>query len=448
MEFIEIFPDPPLPTYLSIPIDAKSILPERRLSVVEFLQFKFPNPFHQAPLNQTGITIWSDSPPQDIQVNLLLGCAVPQWETVKQLLSDVRRLEFAPRSINRVAIASSKVLPNHLPVWVLSFWDRLCEAYGTFLSWRKCLDWMDVPCGQRPANRHRVFMELGSLIDQIRWSGHLDGKRRDRCVGDIVALLSDGELDSGQINDLLELLEGQLTEVSGNQYLIAPSELSTLIRYSYQNHRNLAYQKQKWQQSVEEELVQRHRSAVASIAWISVSGRGHWVPYAVSPVTSTIFYGDSLGLPIPEDLHDALQWWLCDLRGRLGEALNAPKLKPITITYQTDGFSCGILATNSLLHHLLPQKFPLVRGDSSSLKTYRIERTVEILKLGIKTVGLRDHCAQNLLILVYARQQIKPIKRSHQKHHRYGHLILPYFPVHYPPPLSQPLNQHCHHRFR
>ena len=92
MDFIEISPDPPLPAYLSIPADAESLLPERCLSVTEFLQYKFPGPFHQAPHDHTGGTVWSDSPPQEIQVGLLLGCTVPQWETVKQLLLDVRQL--------------------------------------------------------------------------------------------------------------------------------------------------------------------------------------------------------------------------------------------------------------------------------------------------------------------------------------------------------------------
>ena len=396
MDFIEISPDPPLPAYLSIPADAKSLLPERCLSVTEFLQYKFPGSFHQAPHNHTGGTVWSDSPPQEIRVGLLLACTVPQWETVKQLLLDVRQLASAPRSINRVAITSSEVLPNHLPVWVLSFWDHLSEAYGIYLSWRKCLDWADALCTQNSANRHCAVTELGSLIHRVRWSGYLDGKRRDRCVNDIFDLLSNGELDSGQINDLLEFLEMQLAEVPGNQYLVAPSELSTLILYSHQNHSKPAYQKQLWQQSVEEELLQRHRSAVVSIAWISIGGRGHWVSYTINPITSTICYGDSLSLPIPVDLHNALRWWLCDLRERLGEAPSAPTFKPIAVTCQTDGFSCGLLAANSLLHHLLPHRFPLIQGNPPSVKTYRIECTVEILKLSIKVVSFLDHRACTL----------------------------------------------------
>ena len=34
MDFIEISPDPPLPAYLPIPADAKSLLPERRLDEI------------------------------------------------------------------------------------------------------------------------------------------------------------------------------------------------------------------------------------------------------------------------------------------------------------------------------------------------------------------------------------------------------------------------------
>lgn len=175
-------------------------------------------------------------------------------------------------------------------------------------------------------------------------------------------------------------------DISGSQatpYFIAPSELSPLILYSHKGH---THRKQHIQELVEEELVQRRRSAVASIAWVPVGGCGHWVAYIVNPITSTIFYSDSLGQRIPANLCDALQWWLCDLRERMGEPTHLPNFKLVSVTGQEDSFSCGILSTNSLLHHLLPHNFPLVSRDKISIKMYRIERTIEILKLSVEPV--------------------------------------------------------------
>jgi hypothetical protein len=142
MDSIEVAPDPPPPAYLAIPFDAESVLPKRSLSVTELLQYDFPN-LSQVPHEDAGIPVWSEAPPHDVTATLLLSCVVPRWETVKWLLLDVRRLASAPRSFSRASVLSSEVLPNHLPIWVLSFWDRLSEAYDACLSWRRSLGWVD-----------------------------------------------------------------------------------------------------------------------------------------------------------------------------------------------------------------------------------------------------------------------------------------------------------------
>lgn len=74
-----------------------------------------------------------------------------------------------------------------------------------------------------------------------------------------------------------------------------------------------------------------------------------------------------------------------------------PCFKLISVTSQEDGFSCGILSTNSILHHLLPHEFPLVSGDALSIKTYRIECTVEILKLTVEPVCAFPNCCMHVL---------------------------------------------------
>ena len=248
---------------------------------------------------------------------------------------------------------------------------------------------MGAPSVQHLTNQ-RYAAELDSLICQILWHGYLNGRRRDQHVNDIFDLLSDNELNSGQINDLLELLERNVADIPGSRYLIAPTELSTLIIYSHKNHAKHTYRKQRAQISIEEGLVQHGRSAVASVAWIKVGNCGHWISYIVDASTSTISHGDSLGLPMPEDLRDTLQWWLHDLQNKMGGPAKSPGFgfKVISTTRQEDGFSCGILSTNSLFHYLLPCKFSLVLGDKISIKTYQIECTIEILKLGSTLVCL------------------------------------------------------------
>jgi len=399
MDTIEIAPDPPLPTCLIIPFNAELVLPGRSLTVAELLQYEFINPF-TAPHHGVSIPVWSDSPPPNINPALLLNHPVPHWDTVKQLLSDFQKLTPAPRSLSWAAVLPGKTLPNHLPIWVLSFWDRLSEAHDTHLSWRRCQKWVNRLC-IGPQGDRDLIAELGVLLqDKIAWHGYLTGKRRDRHVKDIFDLLSNNLLATGQINDLLELVEQRLAETPDDwttSHLIAPTELAPLILYSHRCHTEPTYQKQFIQRSVEEELIQRRRSVVASIAWVPVGVDGHWITYVVDLDTSTIFHGDSLGGCIPANLQEALQWWLHDLCKKMGEPTRPPSFKRMSVTIQGDGFSCGILSTNSLLHHLLPHRFSLVPRDSISIKRYRIERTVEILKLSAEPVRtILDRCVRAL----------------------------------------------------
>ena len=52
-------------------------------------------------------------------------------------------------------------------------------------------------------------------MDQLPWCGYIGGKRRDRHVDDVFDLLSNGELNSGQMHDLHELLERRLADPIG-----------------------------------------------------------------------------------------------------------------------------------------------------------------------------------------------------------------------------------------
>ena len=99
------------------------------------------------------------------------------------------------------------------------------------------------------------------MFQQVCWYGYLDRKCRDRQVNLIFDLLINNKLDSGQIGDLLELAKRILANTSDSHY---------------------KYWKQPCQELVEEELIQRHQLAVASIVWILVSGHGHWTLYIVT----------------------------------------------------------------------------------------------------------------------------------------------------------------------
>ena len=165
--------DPPPPAYLCILPNVESALPGRSFLVMQLLLYNFPTPFY-TPHNSTSIPVRSDSPPHNVCAALLLSCVVPQWETMKWLLFNLQKLSSIPHSFKRMAVSSCQALPDCLPIWVLTFWDCLSEAFDTCLSWRVCLDWAGVSYKPHMAN------PLDSLIHQLCWHGYLKGNHQDQ----------------------------------------------------------------------------------------------------------------------------------------------------------------------------------------------------------------------------------------------------------------------------
>jgi hypothetical protein len=197
-------------------------------------------------------------------------------------------------------------------------------------------------------------------------------------------LLSNNELNSGQIDNLLKLVKRDLPAQSDGTAppLIALTDLAQVLLFTHQESDNPDFQKTHLQAMVKKCLVKKRALLVASMAWILLCGNGHWVLYMVNPASLLTPYGDSLGRLIPVPLLVALQWWLLQLCGIMELSVDdTVTIATLPITPQDDGFLCGILATNSIGHHLMCDTFPLIAWDRTSIKTYRIECTIKILML-------------------------------------------------------------------
>jgi len=431
---LEILPDPCPDLRLSIPPNATRVLPTDNASVPSLLNHRLPNPLTTS--YRSAISPWSNSPPLDIPPSVLPTHLIPPKSILDRLLSEVAGLPQAIQSINRAAVLPDDILPKRLPIWILSFWQQVYKARQWRRRWNACCNWVT-------ASKPRASASLRDRLDRtlvnIHWQGFLNGQRRDRSVEDIFTLLSNSELNSGQVNDLLELIRNQLVAGSDGispPHLVAPTELAVLVTWSYEHHNKADYRKQLLQATIEEDLIDGRKLSVASVSWISPSGNGHWVPYIVNPASSYIAYGDSLGQPIPETMLAALQWWLLDVREKMNLSVDEPVvIRPILVTPQYDGFSCGILSTNSIGHLLLHDEFPLVGQDPVSIKSYRTKHTIEILMLDAEFVCagpeknlITDSCCSRPMILKTQTRSIlhfgyppsnPPPHHHHLIHHRH-----------------------------
>ncbi|KAF9536630.1 hypothetical protein CPC08DRAFT_677013 [Agrocybe pediades] len=115
----------PTDTSFIIPADIQAkMLPERSLSLLDFIKFSFP------PISQSASTLtdnyFSLSPPSLVDIDTLKSLPTPSENTIKSLLQSARD------SLDTVGFQSI-TCPHinhtnqtyHLPLWILDYWNRV-----------------------------------------------------------------------------------------------------------------------------------------------------------------------------------------------------------------------------------------------------------------------------------------------------------------------------------
>jgi hypothetical protein len=106
------------------------------------------------------------------------------------------------------------------------------------------------------------------------------------------------------------------------------------------------------------------------IASVVFSPPDHWACLLIDARAGTIGWGDSLGRPVPAAFEDRLRGWLAHI---IPQTSFSP-LHNLPCAHQTDSYSCGIIAVNTLKHHLF--------GDDIWTLSHReIQRVQEFLDI-------------------------------------------------------------------
>ena len=106
----------------------------------------------------------------------------------------------------------------------------------------------------------------------------------------------------------------------------------------------------------------------------------HFMAIMIDIKSKTLFVGDSLGFWVPQEFVRMVEWWiyLYDPSG----AFNGLQIEKLPCTTQSDGFSCGILAVNSLEHYFWPSTKLRTDGNDSKI-TARGEAFLLITELKV-----------------------------------------------------------------
>jgi len=128
---------------------------------------------------------------------------------------------------------------------------------------------------------------------------------------------------------------------------------------------------------------------------------GHWTSLVIEFVPPKIFYGDSVGNPMPPSKARIFWQWMSHMIHESGRdilTLDIPIL-PLKTSIQRDPNSCGLFAVNAIGYHYLPWIFPLLECSTLSPVQYRMEIALELLEADEVSALLPNRFLMQLLII-------------------------------------------------
>lgn len=339
------------------------VIPGKKISVLDLLKFDLP-PISKNIQHHTVEKYLSNAKPNYFKVDNIRKIPVPPLSTVTQLAAQ------GPGAADRGVVSSVRCphiaggKEQNLPLWVVSFWLLVHEIHMDGLrAWKDAVEFLGQEKRKDSEGKGKglVAEHVLLLLERTEWSDTVHGFDRDcEPITSVAQYATTQWLGSTHIQQMLELLRGFLETNSG--LVVLDAWFPHILRKFYRGCDSDAYTTSKGAhalRSLGEELAQGQVSKAGGIANINDV---HWVTFIVDFKECTILYGDSLSGPINAELSSMLSWWIQK------HAQQTFKVARLSITLQSDDFSCGIMAYNALAHAFLPRDHPLLKPRHAVLE--------------------------------------------------------------------------------
>ena len=211
-------------------------------------------------------------------------------------------------------------------------------------------------------------------------------------VHDMVSVLSNSWLSDYHIDSVLTKISQHYfyhygAEASSCHTFLPVFDIGAIVSaYKSCGYHGHAEDKGKHLLEVENSIILGHIHSVAGVLHL----HNHWTSLVVTFRPPRIFYGDSLGKPMPSDKASSFRQWISHMSSWSGYKVQESDISiyPLEIVSQQDSNSCGLLALNAISHYYLQQNSPLLQADALSLARYRMEIALELLQEGAVSLFL------------------------------------------------------------
>jgi hypothetical protein len=264
----------------------------------------------------------------------------------------------------------------YLPFDALGTWALIVEADAAKNSWRKALRWLDQRHETIPI---QYIPRVTKLLGTVPWKGYVKGLGSGLSITDMAAFLSQEWLSDTHLDSMLSaamylrrdalscmVLRTEIVLTDFITHILASPPLETSpIPCDYVTKAPKSVQKLG--------SVISENSSGLRVATVSFSPPGHWACLIIDCHAGTISWGDSTERAAPAGLEKRLKAWL----GLFCPQIQFSALQALPCAHQTDGYSCGIIAVNTLKHNLFGDKL----WNESDRESLRIAEFLDILEI-------------------------------------------------------------------
>lgn len=345
------------------------LLPPTSLPVLQLLEFPTPRITSAIP----GIIPGGSFSFYEATHTSLECCQIPA--PTSDLLRKLRASAGQAMLDGKVSIQHWDRKDIFLPFDALGTWAFILEIDIAKKAWINALHWME---DQRHAIPEEYIERIKSLLGQVPWKDYIKGLGSDLTTTEMATLLSKKWLSDAHIYTMLavtrHLCHNMLScadpciEIASCDFashvLTSPLLSTTPITSDY--FRNAPKSVIRLGNKV------KCAASGMIIAAVAYSPENHWACLLINSQARTIQWGDSMGRAMPTGGEDRLRAWLSLF---LPHTQFQP-LQNLSCASQSDSYSCGVIAVNTLKHHLF--------GDDlwtlPCRETLRVEEFLDIME--------------------------------------------------------------------
>jgi hypothetical protein len=366
-------------TQWKIPEDIqRTLLPAETSTVFQLLEFRVPV--------QRMSTVFTQ-PDQYISSNPVNCSRFNAADIVTPPASVIETLSHAVLNAERTDKIQSIRCPHapihsgkHYPLWLLVFWSELVRIRLIRERWDKAVQYLaTLDTGLRNSGlSEEKAREVCQDLQALPWDSVIEGFEDQGQLCQLHTYCSRDWLSSVHINQMLDLLKNDLGLAADASTSIQLTYFTQQVSAAYY-YGSETYLKSKRYCAIHE-LAQNLATGIQDVLeTVANVDSNHWIALMVNFRSKKVYYGNSQGGAVDEELRAAYDWWLSVHNETTFEWVR------MKITKQRDTYSCGLLAANALAHILDPEQFDLT--DPKTVDAERINILSRVINRHKEKVG-------------------------------------------------------------